>query len=126
MAQVRYANQSGTVYVYDSVSEWDPVKKQSRSKRKCIGKVDPQTGEIIPTSGRRGRKPDAGRKEENGTAGKGSGPIPELVVLEKKYAGLEADYQKLKDENAGLSRENRKMKALLARFRKDVSSILDE
>lgn len=124
MAQVKYANQSGTVYVYDSVSEWDPVKKQSRSKRRCIGKIDPQTGEMIPTSGKRGRKPAADRGEES-NAGE-HGQNPELVSLKKKYAGLEADYQKLADENAVLQRENREMKALLIRFRKDISSIVSE
>ena len=44
MAIIKYANQSGVVYAYESISEWDPEKKQSRSKRKCIGRVDPDTG----------------------------------------------------------------------------------
>ena len=43
------------MYVYDSVSYWDKEKQQPRSKRKLIGKLDPVTGEIIPTAGR-GRK----------------------------------------------------------------------
>jgi transposase len=40
---------SGITYAYESVSFWDKEKQQSRAKRKLIGKVDPQTGEIIPT-----------------------------------------------------------------------------
>lgn len=28
---------------------WDKTKKQSRSRRKLIGKLDPETGEMIPT-----------------------------------------------------------------------------
>lgn len=47
---------SGTVYVYESVSYWDREKKQPRSKRKLIGKLDPVTGEVIPT-GKQGRRP---------------------------------------------------------------------
>ncbi len=47
-----------TVYVYDSVSYWDKDLKQPRSKRKLIGKVDPVTGETVPT-GKRGRKAKA-------------------------------------------------------------------
>lgn len=46
---------NGTTYVYDNVSYWRKDIKQPRSKRKLIGKLDPDTGEIIPTSGR-GRK----------------------------------------------------------------------
>lgn len=40
---------TGNVYVYESVSYWDKEKKQSRAVRKCIGKRDPETGEIVPT-----------------------------------------------------------------------------
>ena len=47
MAIVKYKNQSGVTYAYESISEWDPVKKQSRPKRKYLGRVDPETGEII-------------------------------------------------------------------------------
>lgn len=40
---------TGITYAYQSVSHWDKEKQQSRAKRVCIGKVDPKTGEIIPT-----------------------------------------------------------------------------
>ena len=43
---------SGITYAYESVSYWDKEKKMSRSKRKLIGRVDPETGEIKPTDGR--------------------------------------------------------------------------
>ena len=52
----KYNKENGTTYVYDSVSYWDKEKQQPRSKRKLIGKLDPVTGEIVPTGGR-GRKP---------------------------------------------------------------------
>ena len=38
---------TGIKYAYESISYWDKEKKQPRSKRKYIGKVDPVTGEII-------------------------------------------------------------------------------
>lgn len=43
---------SGITYAYESISTWDKEKKQSRSKRKLIGRVDKTTGEIVPTDGR--------------------------------------------------------------------------
>mgnify|MGYP003571366664 CR=1 FL=1 len=43
---------SGITYVYESTSYWDRDKQQPRSKRKLIGKLDPVTGEIVPTDGR--------------------------------------------------------------------------
>ena len=42
---------SGITYVYESESYWDKEKKQPRNKRKLIGKIDEQTGEIVPTRG---------------------------------------------------------------------------
>jgi hypothetical protein len=41
--------QNGITYVYESVGFWDKEKKQARNRRKCIGKLDPVTGEIIPS-----------------------------------------------------------------------------
>lgn len=50
---------TGVKYAYESISYWDPVKKQPRSKRKYVGKVDPETGEIIyTTKGSTASKPD--------------------------------------------------------------------
>ena len=43
---------SGITYAYESISYWDKEKKMPRCKRKLIGRVDPVTGEIVPTDGR--------------------------------------------------------------------------
>lgn len=41
---------TGYTYVYEVIEEhWDKEKKQMRSKQRCIGKLDPVTGEIIPS-----------------------------------------------------------------------------
>lgn len=40
---------TGITYAYKNDAHWDKTKKQSRSKRTLLGKVDPETGEIIPT-----------------------------------------------------------------------------
>jgi transposase len=45
-------NKSGVVYVYENHSYWVPEIGQSRSTRKCIGKLD-EKGNIVPTRGRR-------------------------------------------------------------------------
>jgi hypothetical protein len=40
---------TGVTYAYESVSYWDKDKQQSRARRKCIGKLDPETRQIIST-----------------------------------------------------------------------------
>lgn len=39
---------TGITYVYESTSFWDKDKQQSRAKRKCIGKLDPISGKLLP------------------------------------------------------------------------------
>lgn len=51
MSIVHMKNKKNSVtYVYESIGYWDKVKKQARNRRKCIGKLDPKTGEIIPST----------------------------------------------------------------------------
>ncbi|WP_144678103.1 hypothetical protein [Desulfitobacterium sp. LBE] len=45
------------------------TKKQSRAKRTFIGRVDPDTGEILPIGGR-------GRKNQETTVAVKRGPVP--------------------------------------------------
>lgn len=40
---------TGITYAYENEAYWDSEKQQSRAKRKLIGKLNPETGEIIPT-----------------------------------------------------------------------------
>ena len=42
----------GITYAYENESYWDKEKKQPRSRRKLIGRLDETTGKIIPTDGR--------------------------------------------------------------------------
>lgn len=48
----QFDKRTGITYVYDSKSFYDKEKKCSRAKRTLIGKIDPDTGEMIPTDGR--------------------------------------------------------------------------
>lgn len=59
MSLVKHTDKrTGVTYVYESESYWDKEKQQPRSHRRMIGKIDPETGEIVPTNGR-------GRKKKN-------------------------------------------------------------
>jgi transposase len=48
---------TGVVYVYENHPFWDSEKKQSRSTRKLLGKLDPSTGDIVTTRGRNAKEP---------------------------------------------------------------------
>lgn len=62
-----YNKANNTTYCYESVSYRDTITKQPRSHRRCIGKLDPETGQIVPT-GKRGRpKQQPSPADENST-----------------------------------------------------------
>ena len=95
----QHDKRSGITYVYESVATWDPVKKQSRAKRKLIGRLDPETGEIGPTDGRNRRK-----KTAKDTAEK---PDYKAMYekLQKQCAAQEALIEALKKELRQLKEE---------------------
>lgn len=64
---------NGTTYVYESTNYWDKEKKQSRSKRVCIGKLD-EAGNLIPS--KRLTTPLAPTKQ---------GPVPSTGVKRSYY-----------------------------------------
>jgi len=53
MAIVKVHNKPRNItYVYESISYWDKELKQPRSHRKLIGRIDPVTGDVVPTGKR--------------------------------------------------------------------------
>ena len=72
---------SGITYAYESISRWDKEKKQSRSTRRLIGRVDEESGEIKLTDVRC-RKEASGSQELNKVK---RGRVPSLIVSRQFY-----------------------------------------
>ncbi len=53
---LQYDPRVNVTYAYHNDSRWDKEHKQSSSSRILIGKVDPETGKVIQTSGARRKK----------------------------------------------------------------------
>ena len=72
MSVVYYKNgKTGRTYAYEVTSQtYDAEKGYSVPKRKYLGRVDPDTNEIIPSKGKRGRprstKPDSPNDDGKG------------------------------------------------------------
>lgn len=98
MSIVRHKDKrSGVVYVYSSESYWDKEKKQPRSKRTLIGKIDEETGEIVPT-GKSGRKKADSEKPPS--------PITDQVGL---LAEKDEQIRTLKAQNRALRKEKQEI-----------------
>ena len=74
---------TGVTYAYESISYWDKEKKQSRAKRKCIGRVDPETNKIVPT---RKKKQPATKPEPK--------PVS-ITVSDRKFFGATYLFDKI-------------------------------
>lgn len=93
----QFDKRSGITYVYDSRSYYDKEKKCSRAKRTLIGKLDSETGEIIPTDGR-----------NKGAKSKPESSSPEI--------NRDKRIQELKDEN-------RQLKLQISALKKELERI---
>ena len=58
-----YNKRTNTTYVYETNYVWSDELQRKVQKRRCIGKLDPQTDEIVP-NGRRGR-PQGSRRNDS-------------------------------------------------------------
>lgn len=125
----QYHKDTNTTYVYESISYWDAEKQQSRSKRRVIGKLDPETGEIVPT-GKRGRRKDPEQKAPKAPA-EGSPAQDGLEALRSQIRRQQIEISTLKEQAYSLAEENRRLRAslskagMLAEKLRDVCSITD-
>jgi len=72
--------QTGITYAYENEAYWDKDKQQSRARRKLIGKVDPETGEMIPTR-------DYKKKSDQAMATPvKQGPLP-ITTIQRSFYG---------------------------------------
>lgn len=76
---------SGITYAYETTYYWDKTKQQSRSKRVCVGKVDPVTGKIIPTRGRTRKGESKAANKAPGKSGRKSFPATKRLYYGATY-----------------------------------------
>ena len=121
MPIVKYKNQSGIIYAYDQTSSYDATKKQSRPVRKYLGRVDPETGEIIKTTEKRGRPP-----KKAGGQGQETEEVDYRKLYEEKCQEVNSllkELSKTKEENDRLSSQARELKQVITAVRTQVSSL---
>ena len=108
-----YDKKTGKTRVYESTPHYDPVTKQSRPKRKYLGTLDDETGELIPSSGRRGRR---------------KSPInePTNTGTDSTSAKIDALLQSISDKDdeiASLKSEIKELQSTVRSYQKTCASI---
>ena len=114
MSIVRYTNKkTGAVTLYESTSHYDPVTKQSRPIRKYLGRLDPETGELIPSTKR--------KKKETTPAQASSTDLELKAALEEKTRECMDMERRIKV----LEDEIKKLRAAMSRISIASRSILE-
>ncbi len=117
MAIVKVLNKkTGITYVYESQSYRDKTTKQPRSKRKLIGRIDDETGEVVPTrkhknittapGGQVGTPPDDG-------AGDMSALLEVIREKDESIKALRSEIASLRRERASTAKELRRLAEML-------------
>ena len=113
MAIIKQTNKkTGITYVIDSEYYWDKEKQQPRSRRKIIGKIDPATGEVVPTNRHQKRKAVSEGQSPSSSAAKSAGD--ETRADQAKILELEEQVSKLQKQKEELLKE---LELLTARYR---------
>lgn len=115
MPIVKCTNKDGRTYAYLSTSYYDKEKKASRPKKKYLGRVDPETGEIIPPKGRRtSAQAEEAKKDPIAAAKKESEQLRrELLEANLKNEDDEITIRGLREEVVRLQSENSRLQKKL-------------
>ncbi len=97
---------SGITYVYENHSYWDKEKKVPRSKRTLIGRLNEETGEVMPTDGR------CKKRSPSYQAGEHEYQMP------KTMKGMREEILRLLEENEALRKQVREAEDQLRLLRK--------
>ncbi|MBQ7644526.1 MAG: hypothetical protein IJS84_05820 [Spirochaetales bacterium] len=102
MAIVKYTNpHTGVVYAYESTARWNPDTKRNEPVRKYLGRVS-DTGEIIATGGKRGRKAESTSTSELPTQAQYKNVVQSLEQMEIMLKEQQEHVRKLESENKHL------------------------
>lgn len=83
-------SKNGSTYAYRSESYRDPRSGKPRSRREYLGRVDPETGEIVPKRPRRARAGGDAREDSRPDAADAR-----VAALEARIRELEARVEEL-------------------------------
>ena len=121
MSSIVYYRNSKTnrTYAYEVEAKWNPEKGYSVPKRKYLGRVDPATNEIIPSTGKPGRPTKAKPMENDSTE-----DVSRVAELEQKLADSSRTILELKQEISRLKKKDEQEKQTLKKISLLVAELI--
>lgn len=110
MSTIVYQTIKGTKYAYESIPYWDKEKHAPRSKRNYLGKVDPETGEIIAKKTRSSKSTSEADPQT-------------ISSLEKALAEKEEQIRKLQDALDVMRKRNKELEDFVYSLKASVNKL---
>ena len=89
MSEVRWRDRrSGRIVAYESTTETDPETGRSVRRRRYLGTVDEETGELVPSLGRPGRRPGSRNRPKPDPAASAPDLVERLLATEAEIDEL--------------------------------------
>ena len=111
----QYDKRFDVTYVYEKVTEVNPLTNSIKTRRKIVGKLDKATNTIIPT-GKRGRKPNPekqGKKEISNSVAEESSDL--VKGLRAQIAQSNIRIQELDRQVQSLTRKQEELRNWIAK-----------
>ena len=108
-----YDKRTGTTYVYEvTENTWSSERKRCEQKRKLIGKIDPVTGDIVPTGPR-------GRHKKEGAPN----PAEQESAIKEMARNLAQERRRAEDLQSRYQKQNENLLKLLEKEERSIDNL---
>lgn len=123
---LQHDSRANVTYAYHNTVIWDKVQKKSSTSRILIGKVDPETGEVVKTSGNR-RKKQIDDKTIDSEIAEFNKRVREKKNMEEALlSGNSLEIMHLKEELARIQHKYKQVSQIMLSATSQIRQILED
>ena len=123
---LQHDSRADVTYAYHNTVIWDKVQKKSSTSRILIGKVDPETGEVVKTSGNR-RKKQIDDKTIDSEIAEFNKKVREKKNMEEALlSGNSLEIMHLKEELARIQHKYKQVSQIMLSATSQIRQILED
>jgi hypothetical protein len=123
---LQHDSRANVTYAYHNTVIWDKVQKKSSTSRILIGKVDPETGEVVKTSGNR-RKKQIDDKTIDSEIAEFNKKVREKKNMEEALlSGNSLEIMHLKEELARIQHQYKQISQIMLSATSQIRQILED
>ena len=122
---LQYDSRVNATYAYHNKVMWDKTLKKSSTSRILIAKLDPNTGELVKTSGKRRKKAIDEDVIDQEIAEYNKNVREKKRVEEDILSGSSLEIQSLKQEFAEIQSKYKQFGQIMLSFSKQINNFFD-